>query len=197
MSMVRIDEAMLYALGFDRVFVDAMRHVVKQVGVETNGVTLPDLATQIYSSVKVLAQTAVPVTMTGTLAETVLATFVLSGGSMGKHGVLRITPIFSCTNSANAKTFKVKLGATAFLNTGVSHFSLIQPLVVIRNRGALNMQVAFNPVGNSGVGMAGGAVALGAIDTSVDQTIAITGKLSSAADSITLEGFTVEVIPKT
>ncbi len=44
MALVKINEAALYAAGFDRVFVEIMRHLVRQVGNEVGGVTLPQAA---------------------------------------------------------------------------------------------------------------------------------------------------------
>ena len=47
MSIVRLNEAALYALGMDRVTVNALTHFIRQVGAEEGGHTLPQVAGQV------------------------------------------------------------------------------------------------------------------------------------------------------
>lgn len=54
MSIVKISESALLAAGFDRVFVDAVRHLVRQVGSETGGTTLPQLTEQTSALVPIV-----------------------------------------------------------------------------------------------------------------------------------------------
>jgi hypothetical protein len=53
-SIVKISESALLAAGFDRVFVDAVRHLVRQVGPETGGTTLPQLTEQTSALVPIV-----------------------------------------------------------------------------------------------------------------------------------------------
>ena len=43
MSIAKLDEGVLLAFGLDRVTVQALRHVLTQVGMETGGMTLPEV----------------------------------------------------------------------------------------------------------------------------------------------------------
>lgn len=49
MTQVKISEPALYALGMDRVTVNALSHFIRQVGAETGGTTLPQLTEQTDS----------------------------------------------------------------------------------------------------------------------------------------------------
>lgn len=141
----------------------------------------------------VIAQSAVPSPVTGTVAETTLASITIPGGAMGPNGALRISLAFSVTNSANNKTFRAKLGGQTFLlyTVGATNMFLAAPL--IRNRGAQNVQLVQNNA-NAGLGAASVAPANANVDTSVDQVLTITAQLASAAETITLEAYTVEVV---
>ena len=142
-----------------------------------------------------LAQTAVAASVTGTTNETTLGTIVVPAGMMGASGMLRITSLWSHVASANAKVLRTRFGGTEFatLTSSVTLASW-QSFVHIRNRTAAT-QVGFPAAGgNSGLGAATVAVTPGAIDTTVDQSILLTGQLASAGETITLEGYTIEVL---
>lgn len=47
MSIVRLNEAALYAMGMDRVTVNALTHFIRQIGAEEGGHTLPQVADQV------------------------------------------------------------------------------------------------------------------------------------------------------
>ena len=44
MAVVKLNEAMLFQMGFDRVAIDALRHLYRQVGTEVGAPTLPEVA---------------------------------------------------------------------------------------------------------------------------------------------------------
>lgn len=139
------------------------------------------------------AQLAVAASVTGTVTETVLATIAIPAGLMGVNGMLRITPLWSVTNNANAKTLMVRLGGTSISTAGAASQATYQNLIILRNRGVANSQVS--PVtASTGNGFNGSAAATFAIDTSVAQNLTLTGTLGNAADTITLEGYTVEIL---
>lgn len=140
----------------------------------------------------ILAQSAVPASVTGTTVETVLASIVVPGGIMGQNGILRITAFWSYPNSANNKSCRIKLGGVQLNSVGNTTSVSLQTMVLIRNRGAANSQIC---IAGSGVGSSAIAPAVGAVDTTVDQVLAITGTLALDTETITLEGYTVEVLP--
>lgn len=146
-------------------------------------------------SAGVLAQSATPASVTGTTTETTLATIPIPAGAMGANGSLRITTLWSYTNSANTKTPRVTLGGTAFFAPALSTTLTAQALTIIRNRNAMNSQVGWaSGAGTLGIGSSGNANVTAAVDMSAAQNLLITGQLASAGETLTLEGYTVELL---
>lgn len=143
-----------------------------------------------FATPLILANKAVPASVTGTVAETALATITIPGGLMGPNGSIRVTPIFSITNNANNKSLGIKLGGQSIFAIGLTTNSAYQAIATARNRGSQSAQLS-----TSGGGYAAVFTANTNVDTSVDQVLTINGTLANAADTITLEGYTVEVLP--
>lgn len=141
----------------------------------------------------VLAQTAVPASVTGTLVETTLASIVIPGGIMGANGALRITPLFSHTNNANVKSLVYRLGGTIAMSFGVANFGTSHVQTTIRNRGNAASQVLYQ--GSASFGLLAATTQAPAVNTAVDQILTLTATLANAADTITLEGYTIEILP--
>jgi hypothetical protein len=147
---------------------------------------------------RVLAAQAVAQSHTGDTTETPLAAFTLPGGAMGPNGLLRITSIFTLTNSANAKTLRYRLGGGGITGSQLMAVSQttsasIMTQRLIHNRNDASEQVA-GPAGfANSFGGSANAAATASVDTSTDQTVAITGQLASSGDTITLESCLVEV----
>lgn len=142
----------------------------------------------------ILAQSATAQSVTGTTTETTLATITIPGGMMGANGKLRVSALFSMTNNANNKTPRIRLGGSETLAAPFASASAISLARTIANRGATNSQLS-EPGTSTGFGTAGSAVVTTAVDTSVDQSLTITGQLAVGTDTLTLEGYTVEVLP--
>lgn len=149
---------------------------------------------KLDAAVIVLGKQHTASSVTGTTAETTLYSLVIPGGTIKANGALRILPVFSFTGSTNLKTFKIKLGGTEFLLISTSTAANIghSSFLTIRNRNSQSVQIAGNPTG--GFGLQTAAFPSGTVDTSVDQTLAITGTLASAGETITLESVVVEVL---
>lgn len=143
----------------------------------------------------ILTQSAVQASLTGATTETTLATITIPGGMMGPNGSLRISTLWSFTNTANNKTIKIKNGSNTFLNyTLASGVSSMSALTSMRNRGTLNSQVAPSSA-QVDYGTMGSNPQTFTIDTTVDQVLTITGQLANATDYCNLEAYTVEVLP--
>lgn len=143
---------------------------------------------------QVLGRSAVAVPHTGDTAEFTLATIAVPANLMGLSGELRVTARYSFTGSTNTKTFRTRLGGTQFTAPGTATASQIgfvnQCLIMNRNSAALQLGV-----GDSS-GLGGFSVSYtGTVDTTAAQNITITGQLASAGETITLEGYLVEVMP--
>lgn len=148
--------------------------------------------TGVASAASVLAANAVAVSGAADTVENTLATISIPGGSMGPNGQLRVTAIFTVTNSANAKTLRLKLAGTTMSSVQVTTIATQLSFALIANRNATNSQVAnnaFNMRADSS-----GAVVTAAIDTSATQSLTITGQKALAGETLTLESYTVEVI---
>lgn len=98
----------------------------------------------------ILAQSAVPVSVGGTLNEITLASVTVPGGLMGLNGAVRISSTASVTNSANNKTIRVKFGNQNIQQGAVTTSLAINTQTTIRNRNSASSQlVPFNGNANS------------------------------------------------
>ena len=143
----------------------------------------------------VLGQSGVAVPLTGTLAETTLASVPLPGGLMGRNGWLRVTSFWSFTNSANNKTMRARLAGQAIGGYTATANALLRMSNILANRGVENSQIL--PTGNVSFfdGITTGAAGTFAVDTSQDQVLALSGQLANVGETITLEMWMVEVFP--
>lgn len=135
---------------------------------------------------------------TGTLVETVMATIPIPGGAMGLWGLLRVTTFWSFTNSANNKSPRIRLGGLAGVAFGAPVLTAnIQTHLQhsIANIGAANAQEYFIASSTTSFGSSSGALAAAAaINTAVDQDLVITGQLASAAETLVLRRYLVELL---
>jgi hypothetical protein len=140
---------------------------------------------------RVLAQSSVAASHTGNTAETTLASVVIPAGAMGPNGRVRITSLWSGTNSANAKTMRHKFGSVNYFAQNLIAQQGWRHESEIANRNAVNNQVGNT---NNAVGSLAGLPNTSAVDTSSAVTVLITGQLSSGGEVITLESYRVEVL---
>lgn len=143
--------------------------------------------------VTVLAQTAAPSSVTGTTTKTVLASVSIPAGTLGANGALRITPIWSATNNADAKTVGVQIGSTLFQSASIASQASMQSQIIVRNRNSQQSQVFLNSSTNNGLGALANAPSTSTIDFSQAQTLQFFATLGVSGDTATLEGYTVEV----
>ena len=133
------------------------------------------------------------VTLTNTTTETELASITIKGGLMGANGKLKIWPLLSMTNNANGKTIRLKMdGNVIYGNTRTNEVQL-HFLSIVRNTNSQSVQKISSGI-TAGLGTTTGAVTSLTVDTSADFTISITGQLASSTDTLTLEGFFVEIV---
>ena len=135
-----------------------------------------------------------PGAFTQTTAEITLFSLTIPGGIIGAYGSLRVRILGYDNNNANTKTFKASLGVFTFLNIPVTATWSLPTMKSITNRGSLSRQVA-GYIGGIDSGPINANNAYGTVDTSVDQTLTITGQLGVATDWIYLESVVIEVLP--
>jgi len=133
------------------------------------------------------------VTLTNTALETELATMTVKGGLMGAKGKLKIWPLLSMTNNANAKTVRVKMDGNVFYGNTRTNEAQLQFLSIVRNTNSQSVQKISSGI-TAGLGVTTGVVTSLTVNTSADFTISITGQLAHNADTLTLEGFFVEIV---
>jgi hypothetical protein len=144
---------------------------------------------------RMLATSAVAVSHTGGTTETTLATIAVPANAMGANGVLRVTALWSVgASNANAKVARVYYGGTSFGAASIVNAFSMQKLVQISNRNSVSSQIAFASSTNSFA--LGGANATGAVNSATALDVTLRVELANAADTITLEAYTVEICSK-
>jgi hypothetical protein len=147
----------------------------------------------------ILAQSAVPVSHTGDANEFTLATIDLPANSMGPNGSVSIEALFSHTGSAGNFIGRIRFGAAILAgNFQIGAANKAERINnTIYNRNAANSQI-FSSNLNSTYPLAldPNPPTTAAIDTTVAVSITITGQVVNAADTITLEAYTVILRPK-
>lgn len=133
-----------------------------------------------------LAQSAVAVSHTGDTNEFTLASVTVPANSMGANGRVEVKARLTVTNSATSKTVTLKFGGTSFATKATSNASLVSMEGDIANRGSPASQSG-SAAFLTGTAVNNNSPTAAAIDTTQDQTLAITGQLGSAGDTITLE----------
>lgn len=141
-----------------------------------------------------VAQSAAASLVTGTLTKTALATISIPGGMLSANGMLRISTLWSYTNSANNKIISIEFGGTAFFTATATTTNEFNDISMIRNRNSVTAQIAHLANGGNRLGTAGSAPTTGAVNTAVDQNVIFYGTLANTGETITLEAYTIEVI---
>jgi hypothetical protein len=135
-----------------------------------------------------LGSSGVAVSHTGNVNETVLVTVPIPGRAMGPNGWIRIFSNWTYTNNANNKLMKVRLNGiagTIYADVTMTATDATRIFVDIQNRNANNSQVG-------SFGQTTG-IQTSAIDTTVNVDLVFTAQLANAADTITLQRFSVEL----
>ena len=129
----------------------------------------------------VLYNLATPIVLTGTTAQTTLLTITIPAKLMGSIGRLNLLSFFALTNNANNKTLRAKIGADSLNVAGAASMAATG-----FNFWLLNLNSATAQRNNSST--------LFAIDTTASMDLIITGQLANAADSMTLNTLSLELI---
>ena len=142
---------------------------------------------------RVLAQSAIAASVTGTTSETTLATYTLPANVLGNNGALRVVWLVTTTNSANNKTLRMKFGNNSLHTSVLTTSTGARYQTDVRNRGTTDSQLSF---GTGIYGASAGTLpTTSAISTTAPVVITITGQLANTGETITLEGYTIELLP--
>ena len=146
----------------------------------------------------VLSQSAAAVSVSATAAETTLATITIPASILGLNGSMQIHTTWSCTNSANAKTMRVRFSGgsgTIFQEVAVTANATLSMFCGISNKNSVSAQVGLTPVNLPYGGASTVALATSSVNTNATQTIVITGEKATAGETLTLERYYIEVSP--
>jgi len=144
-----------------------------------------------------MAKSNVASSITGTLTETSLATVNLPANTIGANGQVRIRAYWTCTNSANSKTLRIRFGttgisSTAIASNAVTTIASAMMLADVLNLNATNSQNTFAETARGSDGLVTTLFATSAIDTTVSENFYFTGQLANTGETITLVGYSVE-----
>jgi hypothetical protein len=139
---------------------------------------------------------AVAQSHTGDLVETTLASVQIPAGLIGPNGVVRISAVWSCTNSANTKTFRIRFGTaagsgTAYLTRTATTSGTVITQQTISNRNSASSQVGAHTSGEFGAQTA--AVTTSTRNTNNESFVSFSALLDDITETITLESYIVEV----
>lgn len=145
------------------------------------------------NKVKTLAQSAVQATHTGDTVETTLATITIPGGTMGINDALRVSALWDGTDSANNKSYRVRLaGGAPFISLIATTNGCTSAHRILHNRGAANSQICMPQFGFTHTWST--APFTSAVDMTSDQDITITVQLASAGETAGLEAYQIELM---
>jgi len=150
-------------------------------------------------TITVLAQSNTAASHTGSTVETVLATVTLPANTLSANGSLRVTPLFSKSGTAGTAQVKVRFGGTSgtlYLNHSVSATTTLDQSgpIYIRANNATNAQKGFPATNIAQQGAVTNAMVTSAEDTTANVDIVFSAQLGNAADTVSLEGYTIEQI---
>lgn len=140
-----------------------------------------------------------PAAHTGTTAETILAQCTLAANALGLAKVLRSFMFGTQTGNTNTKTWRIRLGgltgeilASAAPNAAVATVASLEVTTMNKSTAAAqsNMCRGTRPQDT----LIQASLANTTVDTTVEQTIVITGQLANGADAMTLTGALIELV---
>lgn len=144
--------------------------------------------------------------LTGTTAETTLATLTITGGKMGANGWVRIIVLWRGENTGGGvgtQELKVKLNGTVIAQHSRSSTSGgPQQIsnVYVYNQGSASSQSAYNiHFSNNGstpsIGNLYGGLTTYAFNTNNNVTVTVTGQLTNTSHNIWLDAVLIEIFP--
>ena len=120
-----------------------------------------------------------------------LASVTVPGWSMGVGGGMEIDALFSMTNSAAAKNLGMSYGGGVLMAVPAANNASACAQKLMCNRG--NSQIVSNAINMVGHGLSVVDNTLLTVDTTIDQTFAITAQPATANNVVKLEAFKLAV----
>lgn len=144
----------------------------------------------------ILAQSAVPASVTATATETTLATIALAAGLVAPNGRVRLRSYFVITSNTDTKTLRVRIGSAivtlAVINGPGAYVILDADLMNVGGGQIAYVQSWIGANSYPGVVASTGGVA--SVDLTQAQSLTITGQLGTTTDTIQLLAYSAEVL---
>jgi hypothetical protein len=160
------------------------------------GVAFTNASNTTYLSPPVtIGRTGTDLTVGAVTTEQILATFKLRAGQAGVTGRIITDMQWAMTNSANAKTIRIRLngiGGTVLFSVILTANASARLSSAIHNRAAANSQVGFGSILTDTAAISA-ALLTAAQDTTTDLDLVITGQKASAGEVLTMNAAHVEL----
>lgn len=174
---------------------------VSDVGVYPGLIVVSNGTRWIPDGPQVLARSSEQATAPANTSENILASITVPAGLMGDSGTIALTDsVWSCTSSANNKNIRARLGGVSGTLFGpavtMTNVTSGRLMCNISNRGTSNANIGTS-ISSRGIDNLLNTIApvTGTVDTSVAQTLVLTGQKASSGESLALESYTVMVLP--
>lgn len=174
---------------------------ITNVGVGAGSIWLSD-GTNWHPIGPIMLARGGPLTLTGTTAETAMVNLTVLGGLMLAERRLALDLAGSWPGSTNAKTMRARHAAVSGI-TGTAYVSVTtstathltgRATAIIKNDAAAD-QAGLPAAFSGGVGLSTGAMLSDTLNTAADTFINITGQLGSAAETLTLNWYALQLLP--
>jgi hypothetical protein len=146
-----------------------------------------------------LAQSSVAVSGGADTNENILATVTISADALGANGCVEIEGMWTGNNDASVKTGRIRfggIGGTIYATDNIANNVSLVMNRRICNRNATNSQLGSSPADVTGYGSKStNAFVTSAVDTTATVDIVFTVQKADSADTMTLEGYRVYLLP--
>lgn len=142
-----------------------------------------------------IAQSNVASSVTGTSAETFLATIPIPAGFMSANGILEISSLWNYTNAATSRNLRCRVGqttaASSILSSTATTTTTAQMKFYLRNANSVSSQVC-QPIGFIQTYTTSTSTSTSySIDTSLDFNVYFSATLTDTSQTVTLESYTI------
>lgn len=107
-QIVRLDEAALARLGFDRVLIAALRNVLRVTGNESDGITVPELGQKADETKEIVAALREQIIMIQFLIDAIQLSPLPETPDLGRIDDLEFSPPFSLAQQVEHLTTEVR-----------------------------------------------------------------------------------------
>lgn len=157
----------------------------------TAKINVSDTATMFSKFARQLLVSNVQSSSPSDITEDTLYAANIPANSIGINGSFYIMPLFTCTNNANNKVFRIYLNGTKLTDVGYTTINAVRWCYIISNRNSTSSQISGGNGSQSSLGafgtVTGQAISTYSINTATSLRFAITVQKDVATDAASLE----------